>query len=194
VDPDIEIVICTAYSDHPWEDIGRRIGNTDKLLILMKPFNSIEVVQLANSLTKKWDVAHVVKRQLEDLARTVSQRTEELRDANLRFQENFSRRMTETAANQPQNGDAAELHQKEEFLAIMSHETLTPMTELVGTAGRLLDSALNPEQQQQVVTIQRCAQDLLALLKDMHEYMAGHGHAMGKNAIGDGGRTSAEAV
>ena len=55
VDPDIQIVICTAYSDHPWEDVSRRIGDTDKLLILMKPFNSIEVVQLARSLTKKME-------------------------------------------------------------------------------------------------------------------------------------------
>ena len=45
-DPDVQIVICTAYSDHPWEDVSRRIGDTDKLLILMKPFNSIEVLQL----------------------------------------------------------------------------------------------------------------------------------------------------
>lgn len=42
-DPDVQIVICSAYSDHPWDDVSRRIGNTDKLLILMKPFNSIEV-------------------------------------------------------------------------------------------------------------------------------------------------------
>jgi CheY-like chemotaxis protein len=60
VDPDLEIVICTAYSDHPWEDVSRRVGRTDKLLILMKPFNSIEIVQLAHSLTKKWNLARSV--------------------------------------------------------------------------------------------------------------------------------------
>lgn len=67
VDPDLEIVICTAYSDHPWDDVSRRIGNTDKLLILMKPFNSIEVVQLANSITKKWNLRHSVQRCAQEL-------------------------------------------------------------------------------------------------------------------------------
>jgi DNA-binding LytR/AlgR family response regulator len=72
VDPDIEIVICTAYSDHPWEDVSRRTGNTDKLLILMKPFNSIEVVQLANLLTTKWNLTRSVKLQIESLVSCVS--------------------------------------------------------------------------------------------------------------------------
>ena len=88
-DPELQIVICSAYSDHPWEDVSRRIGDTDKLLILMKPFNSIEVVQLANSLTKKWNLARSVKLQIDSLAFSVSQRTAELRDANERLQANI---------------------------------------------------------------------------------------------------------
>lgn len=71
-DPEIQVVICSAYSDHPWEDVSRRIGETDKLLILMKPFNSIEVVQLANSLTRKWNLACSVRRQVESLASGVT--------------------------------------------------------------------------------------------------------------------------
>ena len=173
VAPDLEIVICTAYSDHPWDDVSRRIGNTDKLLILMKPFNSIEVVQLANSLTKKWNLTRSVKMQLESLAASVSQRTAELCEANDRLQENIARRIEETVKDQPQDDATAAFRQKEEFLAIMSHEILTPMNELVGKVSLLLDSSLNSEQREHATTVQRCAQDLLALLKDMHEFMAG---------------------
>ena len=90
VDPDLEIVICTAYSDHPWEDVSRRIGNTDKLLILMKPFNSIEVVQLANSLTKKWNLTRLIKLQIDCLESFVNQRTAELHEANDRLQRNIA--------------------------------------------------------------------------------------------------------
>ena len=173
VAPDLEIVICTAYSDHPWEDVSRRIGNTDKLLILMKPFNSIEVVQLAHSLTKKWNLARSVKLQIESLASAVSQRTAELCEANGRLQENIARRIAETGRDQPQDDAAAAFRQKEEFLAIMSHEILTPMNELVGKVSLLFDSPLDPGQREHATTIQRCAQDLLALHKDMHEFMAG---------------------
>ena len=173
VDPDLEIVICSAYSDHPWEDVSRRIGNTDKLLILMKPFNSIEVVQLANSLTKKWNLARSVKLQVDCLAFSVNQRTAELHDANVRLQEHIACRVSDTVKDRPEDGSAAAFHQKAEFLAIMSHEILMPINELIGKVSLLLDSPLNSGQREHVTTIQRCAQDLQALLKEMHEFMAG---------------------
>jgi signal transduction histidine kinase len=173
IDPDLEIVICTAYSDHPWEEIHRRIGNTDKLLILMKPFNSIEVVQLAHSLMKKWNLARSVKQQIDILESSARQRTAEWREANDRLQGSIARRMKEIEKDLPQDGAAAVLSQKEEYLAIMSHEILTPMNELVGKVSLLLEGALNPGQRAHATTIQRCAQDLLALHNDMHEFMAG---------------------
>ena len=173
VDPEIQIVICTAYSDHPWEDVSKRIGQNDKLLILMKPFNSIEVVQLAHSLTKKWNLSRSVRTQLDTLTFSVNQRTAELQNANVRLQESIANRITETAADQPEDDDASAFRRKEEFLAIMSHEIFMPMNELVGKAELLLDGPLNPEQKGYVTTIQKSAQDLLALLKDMHEFIAG---------------------
>lgn len=57
VDPEIQTVVCTAYSDQPWGEIRERIGRTDKLLILQKPFNGIEALQLATALCWKWDLA-----------------------------------------------------------------------------------------------------------------------------------------
>ncbi len=172
VDPDLEIVICTAYSDHPWEDVSRRIGSTDKLLILMKPFNSIEVVQLAHSLTKKWNLTRSVKQQIDSLAYCVSQRTVELQEANDSLQENIVRRIEKTVEDQDLGDAAAVFREKEEFLAIMGHELLTPMNELVSKVSLLLDSPLNPEQREHTMILRRCAQDLLALIKDMHEFMA----------------------
>ncbi len=173
VDPDLEIVICSAYSDHPWEDVSRRVGSTDKLLILLKPFNSIEVVQLARPLTKKWNLACSVKQQIERLESSVQRHTAEWREGNDRLQENIAGRITEAEKELPQNDAAAAFRQKEEFFAIMSYEILTPMNELASTVGLLLDGPLNAGQRAHATTIQRCAQDLLALYKDMHEFMAG---------------------
>ena len=64
-DAELQVVICTAYTDHSWEDIVRRLGHDDRLLILQKPFSSIEVSQLATSLTGKWDLARLAKVRLE---------------------------------------------------------------------------------------------------------------------------------
>ena len=54
-DPQLQIVICSAYSDVSWETIRRQFGKRDNLLILRKPFEPEEVQQLASSLTEKWD-------------------------------------------------------------------------------------------------------------------------------------------
>jgi two-component system sensor histidine kinase/response regulator len=171
VDPELEVVICTAYSDHPWEDVSRRIGNTDKLLILMKPFNSIEVVQLAQSLTRKWNLMRLVKLQIDRLESFASQQKAELQEANERLQKSIARGFAETVKDLPQGDAAAAFREKGEFLAIMSHEVLTPMNELISKTSLLLDSALNPAQREQATTIQKCAQDLLVLHNDLHEFM-----------------------
>lgn len=78
VDPDIQIVICTAYSDYSWEEIVKRLGNTDKLLILKKPFDNVEVRQLASALTKKWHLGQQIRQQLDGLQNIVNQRTQDL--------------------------------------------------------------------------------------------------------------------
>ena len=138
----------------------------------MKPFNSIEVIQLANSLTKKWNLARSVKQQIESLALNVTQRTAELRDANERLQERVVGRMTEADTN-PSLGEVVEsLRQMEEFLAMMSHEVFVPMNNLLSKVALLLNSTLHPEQREHLATVERCAQDVLSLLRDMHEFMA----------------------
>jgi DNA-binding NarL/FixJ family response regulator len=50
--PDIQVVLCTAYSDYSWQDIRRVLGESDSLLILKKPFDNVEVLQLSHALTR----------------------------------------------------------------------------------------------------------------------------------------------
>ena len=77
-DPNIQIVICTAYSDYSWKEIHERLGQTDGLLILKKPFDIVEVRQLACALTQKWHLAQQAQLDLDDMETTVQQRTAEL--------------------------------------------------------------------------------------------------------------------
>ena len=64
-DPDIQTIICTAYTDHSWDEIVRKLGYDDRLLILQKPFSSVEVSQLAMSLTTKWSLARQARQRLQ---------------------------------------------------------------------------------------------------------------------------------
>lgn len=82
VDPRLQMVICTAYSDHSWDRVLARLDARDRLLILKKPFDSIEVCQLATTLTAKWNTARQAEVKLHGLERMVSERTAELRQAN----------------------------------------------------------------------------------------------------------------
>jgi CheY-like chemotaxis protein len=93
IDPKIQIVICTAYADYSQEDLIRRLGRTDKLLVLKKPFDSIEVTQLARTLTEKWHLARQAALKLEQMELLVSQRTQKI----LELQQRGSLKQTEAA-------------------------------------------------------------------------------------------------
>jgi len=85
-DPDLQIVICTAYSDYSWNELTDVLAQPDRLLILKKPFDSIEVVQLAHALTDKWRLLQASKRTVADLEQRVLDRTKALDVANGRLQ------------------------------------------------------------------------------------------------------------
>src|ERR1700694_3534219 len=82
LDPRVQIVICSAHSDHSWEDILGRLGYSDRLLILKKPFDNIEVLQLASALTEKWRLAEIAQRRVQDLETLVERRTRDLQRSN----------------------------------------------------------------------------------------------------------------
>ena len=81
-DPALQVVICTAYSDYSWQEIIEKLGNSDRLVILKKPFDNIEVLQLAHAMTKKWVVTRQAAVKFDDLDRLVRARTTELETLN----------------------------------------------------------------------------------------------------------------
>jgi DNA-binding NtrC family response regulator len=52
--PDLQVVLCTAHCDYRWETLVETLGDTDRLVMLRKPFAREEVLQLAHMFTKKW--------------------------------------------------------------------------------------------------------------------------------------------
>ena len=82
VDADLQVVICSAYSDYTWTDLARRLGDRDSLLVLKKPFETIEIVQAAHALTTKWNLAPACACMSRSSTHTVASRTAELVRAN----------------------------------------------------------------------------------------------------------------
>ena len=107
VDPALQFVICTAYSDYSWIEIQRQFGPSDSLLVLKKPFDLIEVRQLAHALSQKWLLAREVGRQIGALDAAVACRTKELREANAQLKAEIAERArAETALLQSQKMEA----------------------------------------------------------------------------------------
>jgi CheY-like chemotaxis protein len=65
IDPDLPVVICTAYADYSWDEMANSLGSCDRLVILKKPFDVLEVLQLAHALTARWQLARDSRLRLE---------------------------------------------------------------------------------------------------------------------------------
>ena len=81
IDPEIQTVICTAFSDYSWEETVQELGTSDNLLILKKPFDAVAVRQLACALTKKWKMLQTINENQEHLEQTVLERTRSLQES-----------------------------------------------------------------------------------------------------------------
>jgi diguanylate cyclase (GGDEF)-like protein len=82
VDPEIQVVVCSAYSDYDWMELLARLGRSDKLIVIKKPFEPIEILQSASALSRKWQNARALKSHVEGLERVVTDRTRGLEAVN----------------------------------------------------------------------------------------------------------------
>jgi signal transduction histidine kinase len=169
--PELQVVICTAYSDYSWEDMLDKLGYTDRLVILKKPFDNIEVLQLAISMTEKWRLFLQAKLRLNDLETMVHERTIELEKTNSALaaaNQLLQQAMEKT--RQMAEGAFAASQAKSEFLANMSHEIRTPLNGVVGMVNILLDTQLTPEQKEIAHAIKISADSLLGIINDILDF------------------------
>jgi two-component system, sensor histidine kinase and response regulator len=145
--PELQVVFCTAYSDYSWNEVLSRIGGTDNLIILKKPFDTVEVAQLARTLTQKWALTQRVQFQTANLHRMVEIRTEEIRRINhelVRTNDDLSRA----------------LGVRDGIITSITHELRTPINGIVGSAELLGTAVTTEEDKDNLRTIMECAQML----------------------------------
>lgn len=150
LDPGLPVVICTAYSDYSGTEIFERLGVSDRLQILKKPFDPVEVQHLALSLATRRSLEDQASLRTEELEQRVEQRTVDLHEAK-------------------EKAEAAS-RLKSEFLANMSHEIRTPLNGVMGMLELLKESGLAPQQQEYADVSLSSARALLELINDILDY------------------------
>jgi diguanylate cyclase (GGDEF)-like protein len=80
-DPDVQVVICSAHTDYDWTEVVQRLGHSDRLLVLRKPAEPIEVLQCATALSKKWENDRLVREHVLRLEEVITTRTQGLEAA-----------------------------------------------------------------------------------------------------------------
>jgi len=85
-DPRLQVVICSGHSAYNWKQITERLGHSHRLLLLKKPFEPIEALQLAHALSRKWRNEQALRKQLDSLERVVTASTQGLEAANRQLQ------------------------------------------------------------------------------------------------------------
>ena len=159
LDPEINIVIVTAYSDSNPREIALRIPPLDKLFYISKPFQKMELQQFVLALTSKWKA----ERALRQLNQEVTQRLLDLEAAYAELEE---ARLRAEQANKT----------KSEFLANMSHELRTPLNAMIGFTDLMRNETFGPIEnnryRQYLDDINHSSAHLLRMINDLLDFAA----------------------
>ncbi|MBX9407719.1 response regulator [Pseudomonas baetica] len=132
-DPQLQVVVCTAYSDYSWDELLERLHAHDRLLILKKPFDNIEVQQMANTLLTKWQMTERASLHMHNLEHLVDQRTAQFKQAS----EELQREVDERKQLEGQLVQSEKLASLGQLAAGVAHEINNPIGFITSNLGTL---------------------------------------------------------
>jgi signal transduction histidine kinase len=171
LDPYIEFVMVTGYSDVQPEEIAARVQPAQKLLYIQKPFHPQEITQFASALGSKWWMEGELLQFNKELEKQVRARTAdlEIRNKNLSQEIEIRKRIEAQLKDTKELAEKANLA-KSAFLANMSHELRTPLNHIIGFTELLLGKdfgELNNTQQEYLGDVHNSGKHLLSLINDI---------------------------
>ena len=160
VDPHLQVVICTAYSDYSWAEMIARFGISDRIVILKKPFDNVEVIQLAHALAEKWCLRKKAEAKMEQLGAMVAERTQELQTANEKLKAEMAERQeAEETLRQAQKMEALG-----QLAGGIAHDFNNLLTVIRGYADCLQAEPIQPHERDKAINEIRFAADRAAKL------------------------------
>ncbi|NLW33002.1 MAG: response regulator [Fibrobacter sp.] len=149
-DPCAEIVLCTAYSDYSWDEIISKVGQTDHLLFIKKPFDTVTVRQMVIALVRKWQHNYQQKIYTRQLEKDLDERCRQIKS----LQDHLS--SIKKSLN-------TEIVSKSSFLSDIHYAINTPLSGIMGMADLLLDTDLNEDQRMYAKTLIASAGSLMSV-------------------------------
>jgi two-component system, sensor histidine kinase and response regulator len=159
IDPDIKIVIVTAYSECSPEDIIKETGRDD-IFYLRKPFNQEEIYQFARALTNEWNL----ERKRDLLEKDLKKANKKLEDIN----QNLKGKVHSLSRSEEHAKFANKA--KSEFLANMSHEIRTPLNAILGFADILFNKEEDSNKKEQLKIILTSSVNLKNLINNILDF------------------------
>ncbi len=148
IDPDVKIVIVTAYSEFGVDDIIQTVGRHD-ILFLRKPFYQEEIQQFAKTLTHIRHLEQINKQHRQILEQTVEEKTCDLKRTNERLVKLDK--------------------EKSAFIGYLSHEINTPLNWISATD--IMDKdELSENNREMVKLVEKGLERISGLMDEMISY------------------------
>ncbi len=152
-DHDVQILICADRSVILTE-IVNNLGVSERLMILKKPYEEVELYQTIVALSCKWDLIQQARTKKEELEDLVSERTSRLAEMNHKLMFTI-----EKVKRSEQSKDF--------FLENISKVVRIPLNSIVVNTNLLTKEGLSLQQQKHISTIHQNANELMQVLSNI---------------------------